>query len=147
MAIFAAMRLLEADGRLTEPVRILLGAVSGVEDELLRRVQVLPKHRNWLHFPWYAAAKGGGAFVMGDRIYAHQRFFLDAFTIHFLYLLAHEVGHLPHAARFGHTAFGRMRFVCWATGHYLRSALRNGWHAHRLARIEQEAERGRWVLA
>jgi hypothetical protein len=147
MANFAAMRLLEADGRLTGGVRLLLGAVSGVPDGLLHAVRVFPKERNWLRFPWYAAAQGGGAFVMGDRIFAHQRFFEPGAYRAFLFLLAHEVGHLPHAARFGASSTAKARFVCWAAGHYLRSALAHGRHAHRLARTEQEAERGRWVLA
>lgn len=147
MANFAAMRLLEADGSLTGAVRLLLGAVSGVPDELLREVRVFPKERNWLRFPWYAAAQGGGAFVMGDRIFAHRRFFEPHAQRAFLFLLAHEVGHLPHAARFGTSTLAKVRFVCWASGHYLRSALKHGRYAHRMARIEQEAERGRWVLA
>lgn len=146
MVIFAAMRLLEDDGRLTEAARLLLGAVSGVPDELLGRARVSPRERNWLRFPWYPAAQGGGAFVMGDRIFAHERFFRAENTMDFIYLLAHEVGHLKHAERFGGSAWGRTRFVCWAAGHYMRSGLRNGRNAHRLARIEQEAERGRWVL-
>ena len=147
MANFAAMRLLESDGRLNTPTRLLLGAVSGVHDDLLTAVRILPKEYNWLRFPWYATAKGGGAFVLGDRIYAHRRFFAPQASRAFLFMLAHEVGHLPHAAHFGFSGLGRTRFVLWAAGHYLRSALRHGREAHRLARIEQEAERGRWVLA
>lgn len=146
MANFAAMRLLEVDGRLTTPVRLLLGAVSGVGDHLLDPVRVYPKERNWLRFPWYAAARGGGAFVMGDRIYAHRKFFATSESTSFLLLLAHEVGHLPHAEPFGSSNAGKARFVLWAAGHYLRSAIRHGRQAHRYARIEQEAERGRWVL-
>ena len=145
MANFVAMWL-EKDGRLTRPTQKLLGAVSGVRAPLLASVRVFPKDHNWLHFPWYAAAKGGGAFVMGERISAHRHFFLPEHSPGFLFLLAHEVGHLPHAERFGASGLGRSRFVCWAAGHYLRSALLHGKHAHRLARIEQEAERGRWVL-
>lgn len=147
MANFAAMRLLGTDGSLAPPVRALLAAVSGVDNTLLYQVRVWPKDRNWLRFPWYAAAQGGGAFVMGDRIYAHRKFFAPDEHRAFLLLLAHEVGHLRHAEPFGFNALGRVRFVVWAAGHYLRSALRHGRHAHRLARIEQEAERGRWVLA
>jgi hypothetical protein len=146
MAKFAAVELLDANGGPTEATGLLLAAVSGVPVPMVRHVRVLPKERNWLRFPWYAAAKGGGAFLLGHRIYAHQRFFRPQHAHAFLLLLAHEVGHLPHAERFGNTAFGRLRFVCWAAGHYLRSAVRNGRQAHRMARIEQEAERGRWVL-
>ncbi|MBX2972178.1 MAG: hypothetical protein KF797_03660 [Flavobacteriales bacterium] len=141
------MRLLGTDGRLTHPARMLLSAASGVDASLLEQVRVYPKERNWLRFPWYPAAQGGGAFVMGGRIYAHRKFFAEQEHATFLFLLAHEVGHLPHAEPFGFHSMGRARFVLWAAGHYLRSALRHGRHAHRLARIEQEAERGRWVLA
>lgn len=146
MVKLAAVEILDAHGRLTEAAALLLAAVSGVPEPLVRSARVLPKERNWLHFPWYAAAKGGGAFVLSDRIYAHARFFRPENTQAFLHLLAHEVGHLRHAEPFGSTGVGRARFVCWAAGHYLRSALHHGKHAHRLARIEQEAERGRWVL-
>lgn len=140
------MRLLESDGHLTGSARLLLGAVSGVPDSLLARARVLPKHHNWLHFPWFHDRGGGGAFVMGDRIYASRHFFGKAHSTAFLLLLAHEVGHLPQAARFGNSAIGKTLFICWAAGHYLRSAVRHGRHAYRRSRIEQEAERGRWVL-
>lgn len=146
MANFAAMRLLEGDGRFTEPVRMLLCAVSAVPDALMEQAKVLPKRRNWLRFPWYAAAKGGGAFVMGDRIYANHHFFEPQRHMRFLLLLAHEVGHFPHAAVFGTSGWGKARFIGWAAVHYLRSGLVHGRRAHQLARIEQEAERGRWVL-
>lgn len=146
MANFAAMRLLNESERFTEPVGLLLAVVSGVPLALIASARVLPKERNWLRFPWYPAAQGGGAFVMVDRIYAHRRFFVPEQSRAFLLLLAHEVGHLAHAEPFGTTPLGRLRFVCWAGGHYVRSVLRHGRQAHRLARIEQEAERGRWVL-
>lgn len=142
-----AMRLLEADGRLTQPTRLLLGAASGVPDALLALAQVRPKEHNWLRFPWYPTAQGGGAFVLGHRIYVHRRFLQPGDERALLLMLAHEVGHLLHAAPFGFGAVGRARFVLWAAGHYLMSALRHGRHAHRRARIEQEAERGRWVLS
>lgn len=141
------MRLLEDDGRLGVPARLLLGAVARVPDALLHAARVLPRERNWLRFPWYRGSKGGGAFVMGDRIHVHRCLLEQQRSMDLLRLLAHEVGHLPHAARFGPgTATGRARFVIWTAGHYLRSALTNGRHAYQLSRIEQEAERGRWVL-
>lgn len=144
---FAAMRLLETDGRMTDPARQLLSAVARVSEALLRDVRILPRDRNWLRFPWYRGSKGGGAFVMGDRIYLHRSLLEDRRSHDLLDLLAHEVGHLAHAERFDPTtAVGRARFVLWAAGHYLRSALTHGRHAYQLARIEQEAERGRWVL-
>lgn len=146
MAKFAAVELLDAQGSLLAPTRLLLAAVSSVPTHLVATVRVLPKERNWLRFPWYSAAQGGGAFLLGDRIYADRWFFTSTHAVPFLFLLAHEVGHLRHAERFGRTGLGRARFVTWAAGHYLRSAIMHGQHAHRLSRIEQEAERGRWVL-
>lgn len=142
------MHLLEPNGHLTLPVRMLLRAVSQAPEDLLRSMRVLPRRRNWMGFPWYKTRKGGGAFVMGDRIYVSGHF-LDPrqdHTLAFLLLLAHEVGHLVHAARFGPGAMGRARFVLWAIGHYALSFIRHGGQGYRRARIEQEAERGRWVL-
>lgn len=140
------MRLLEADGRFSGPTRLLLAAVSGVPQALLAVVRVRSKDHNWLRFPWYSEAKGGGAFVLGDRIFVHPRLLQQGERRACLLLLAHEVGHLPHAAHFGFGGLGRTRFVLWAAGQYLGSALRHGRHAHREAQMEQEAERGRWVL-
>lgn len=140
--------ILENNGRLTPAAQVVLAAVSRVPRSLIRPVRVLPQGMNWLHFPWHSRRSGGGAFVMGDRIYASTHFFEPARRsgLPFLQLLAHEVGHLPHAARFGSHAVGRGRFVVWAMGHYAVSYARHGKEGHRNARIEQEAERGRWVL-
>lgn len=129
-----------------EATRLLLHAVSGVPMRLLEQARVLPRSANWLHFPWYAASKGGGAFVLGQRIYV-SRERLDGPPLKLLLLLAHEVGHLPQAERFGWSAWGRTRFVVWAASQYLVSFVRHGRNAHRKASLEQEAQRGRWVLA
>jgi len=148
MQLRSAMRILEEDGHLTPATQLLLGAVSKVPLPLLDAVQVFDRKENWLHFPWYSKRSGGGAFVMGVRIYASTVLLRDQndSPTSFLLLLAHEVGHLPHAARFGSNGSGRATFIVWAMGHYMISYLRHGRHGHRKARIEQEAERGRWVL-
>lgn len=148
MVIFAVVRLIDEQDRLLPPVAELLAAVSGVDLALVMEARVVSRRRNWLRFPWYAASRGGGAFVMGRSIYAHDHFLNGSkeALLPFLLLLSHEVGHLPHAARFHRKAWGSARFVFWAAGQYALSFLRHGRQAHRRARIEQEAERGRWVL-
>lgn len=114
---------------------------------LLVECKVHPARRNWLRFPWYSQRSGGGAIAVVDRIHASSRFFdPDGNATDFLMLLAHEVGHLVHAEHYPASRLGRTRFVLWATGHYVRSFVRNGRNWHRKAPIEQEAERGRWVL-
>lgn len=143
--------LLNDDGRLTESVRALIGAMGGVPDHLLRKAGVRPHTDNLLRFPWYPAQRGG-AFVLGHRIYVQGRQWRGARMhsgeepMHTLLLLTHEAGHLPQAERFGYGALGRTRFVLWAAWQYLVSALRHGRHAHDKAHLELEADEGRWVL-
>lgn len=143
--------LLDTEGRLTESVRALIGAVGGVPAQLLRNAVVRPHRDNLLRFPWYPARRGG-AFVLGRRIYVQGRQWRGAHartgeeSMHTLLLLTHEAGHLPQAARFGYYALGRTRFVLWAAWQYLVSALRHGRRAHDSAALEIEADEGRWVL-
>lgn len=126
---------------------LLLHSVSKVPLPLLQACRIYPTRRNWLRFPWYSQRSGGGAVAIVDRIFASGRFFSSSVQDSaFLLLLAHEVGHLLHAKDYPKTPWGRTRFVLWTSGHYLRSLVRNGTGWHRKARIEQEAERGRWVL-
>lgn len=142
-----AQTYLDDFGHLRPATTLLLHSVSKVPLPLLQACRVYPTRRNWLHFPWYSQRSGGGAVAIVDRIYASGRYFGDSPQDGtFLLLLAHEVGHLLHAKDYPMTAWGRTRFVLWTSGHYLRSLLRNGTDWHRNARIEQEAERGRWVL-
>ncbi len=143
-----AMRILKENGHFTSAAALLLAAVSKVPLAMIERAVVLSKRRNWLHFPWYPKSRGG-AFVLGEKVYVSDHFVQpnEDPSLRFLLLLAHEVGHLPHADQWGISPWGRAKFVLWATGHYARSSLLNGRHGHRKARIEQEAERGRWVLS
>jgi len=141
------MRILEHDGRPTAAVQCLLAAVADLPTAQLDGLHVLPRSANRLGFPWYPRSSGGGAFLLGERIYVSGNFLGPAAEpLALLLMLAHEVGHLPHAHRFGTGAWGRTRFVFWCAGHYAVSYLRHGSHGHRKATIEQEAERGRWVL-
>lgn len=144
--------LLDAEGRLTPVVQRLLLAVAPVDAGSLARVQVLPHTRNLLRFPWYPARRGG-AFVLGERIYMLKRSLRGAYTDEAteqhasLLLLAHEVGHLPQAARSGLTFSGKLRYVLRAARQYMWSALRHGRRAHDMAPLELEADEGRWVLS
>lgn len=141
------MPFLDQHAHLTPATVRLLHAVSRVPIRLLVACKVYPAQRNWFRFPWYSQRSGGGAIAVVDRIHASSRFFAAGSNdTGFLLLLAHEVGHLLHAQHYPPTSIGRTRFVLWATGHYARSFVRNGNQWHRKARIEQEAERGRWVL-
>ena len=144
--------LVRSDRSLTTPLLELLHAVSGVDRELLESARIHPHTANLLHFPWYPRSRGG-AFVLGSRIYLKERSL--AGTYHksgpeqtaSLLLLAHEVGHLPQAHRFGMNGLGKVRYVLWAAGQYGWSALRNGpTQAHDHAPLEREADQGRWVL-
>lgn len=142
------MRILENDGAMTGAAQLLLAEVAQTPPVLLATVRVLPRRFNWLGFPWYRRRHGGGAFVLVDRIYASGNFFDGEGTgsLTFLHLLAHEVGHLKHAEPFVGSILGKLRFVGWAAGHYARSYAQHGRAGYRKSRIEQEAERGRWVL-
>ena len=137
--------------RLNEATVLLLARVTGVEDPLLRSVELRPRERNWLRAPWFGGSPGG-AMVLGDRIYLSQALYQAPSTgpasnqLQWLLLLAHEMVHVQQAQRFGSGASGRMRFAVWAAGQYTRSFLVNGTKAYHHARFEQEAETGRIAL-
>lgn len=128
---------------------VLLSAITGSQEEVLRRVRILPRQRNWARAPWYAASEGGGAMVIGDRIYVTGRHEPARIggdrerLLRWTLLMAHEVVHVGQAQRFGFDALGRLRFVAWATGNYARSFLLHGRRAHAKAPFELDAERGR----
>ena len=130
----------------------LLSAVTGLPEELLRTVRIRPRGRNWLHAPWYPATEGGGAMVIGDRIYVSpmhepQRIAGDRERLlRWTLLMAHEVMHVGQARRFGYTASGRLRFLAWAGANYARSFINHGRAAHAKAAFEIEAEQGRQAL-
>lgn len=147
------MPFIDERDHLNGATQMVLAAVSGVADHLLCECRVLARKGNRLRFPWYGAHSAGGAFVLSRCIYMSDHFFTgnvgrvrlkdDERT---LLLLAHEVGHLPHAARFRANLYGQLGFIFWAAGIYTLSIFRHGANWHRKAWIEQEAERGRWVL-
>ncbi|HEX2616160.1 MAG TPA: hypothetical protein VHL57_01395 [Flavobacteriales bacterium] len=144
---------IRTDGRLTEAAVIALHAVSGVPMDLLRAARIRPATRNWLRAPWYGYARGG-ALTLGRSIYFTRRYFDPqaladgsiASTWAWLKLLAHEVGHLPQAARYGYSALGLTRYLAAFTAQYGSRALTFRKAVHDGAKLEIEADKGRWVL-
>ncbi len=121
---------------------------------LLHTARIRRSHQNWLHAPWYGYHRGG-AITVGRTIWFTRKWFArDGFgdgalesTWRWLLHLAHEVGHLAQAERYGQGLWGRSRYVA----HF---ALEYGWRAitfkravHDGASLEIEADLGRWVLA
>ena len=151
--------LLTDDGRLTPMAVDLLAALAAVDRELLIRARVIRTGADVLWFPWYRRRRGGGAFVVGRTIrftpnwYAASGYGRSSFgdrsrrsTLRWLMHLAHEVGHLPQAERFGQQALGRLRYLLAFAGQYGSRALLGRWPVHDGAPLEREADRGRWVL-
>ncbi|HOP43612.1 MAG TPA: hypothetical protein PLA11_08825 [Flavobacteriales bacterium] len=151
--------LLTDDGRLTPMAVDLLAALAAVDRELLIRARVIRTGADVLWFPWYRRRRGGGAFVVGRTIrftpnwYAASGYGRSSFgdrsrrsTLRWLMHLAHEVGHLPQAERFGQHALGRLRYLLAFAGQYGSRALLGRWPVHDGAPLEREADRGRWVL-
>jgi len=148
-----SMPFVEGTSYLNSATQLLLAAVSHVPEYLLKDCKVLPQKGNLLRFPWYGERGGGGAFVMGRYVYMSGHFFDRNNSVNglkddlsTLLLIAHEVGHLPHSAQFSNDRTGQVRFLFWAAWTYVLSFFRNGSAWHKKAWIEQEAERGRWVL-
>ena len=151
--------LLTDDGRLTPMAVDLLAALAAVDRDLLLRARVKRTGGDVLWFPWYRRRRGGGAFVVGRTIrftpnwYAASGYGRSSFgdrsrrsTLRWLMHLAHEVGHLPQAERFGQQALGRLRYLLAFAGQYGSRALLGRWPVHDGAPLEREADRGRWVL-
>ena len=151
--------LLTDDGCLTPVAVDLLAALAAVDRELLVRARVKRTGGDVLWFPWYRRRRGGGAFVVGRTIrftpnwYAATGYGRSSFgdhsrrsTLRWLMHLAHEVGHLPQAERFGQHALGRLRYLLAFAGQYGSRALLGRWPVHEGAPLEREADRGRWVL-
>ncbi|HEY0978507.1 MAG TPA: hypothetical protein VGE21_13625 [Flavobacteriales bacterium] len=146
------IRTLEGEG-LTRSATLALSAVSGVRTEMLDRARILPASRNWMRAPWYTYARGG-AMTVGRSIYFTRRYFDPqgladgsiGSTWAWLRLLAHEVGHLPQAERFGRHATGIARYLAAFTWQYGSRALLLRKEVHDGAPLEIEADLGRWVL-
>jgi hypothetical protein len=142
------------DGSLTEAAVVLLHAVSGVEIDLLRAVRIRPSRTNWLHAPWYPCARGGaitvGRTIWFTRIWSDPKGYGDGSLTSirkWLLLLAHEVGHLPQAERFGRSFFAKVRYVAAFSCQYGSRAVLLRRPIHDGSRLEREADLGRWVLS
>lgn len=149
----APARLIGPDGRLTPCAVRVLQAFSGVRNDLLLSARIRPAQANWLRAPWYTYHHGG-AITIGRTIWFNRKWF-DASghgdgsilsTWIWLQHLAHEVGHLPQAERFGLSLWGRSLYVVAFTGQYAQRALLLRRDVHDGAPLEREADRGRWVL-
>lgn len=145
--------VLRPDGALTEAAVLLLHAVTRVDEQLLRAVRIRPSRRNWLRAPWYAYRRGG-AITVGRTIWFTGIWFhaegrgdgSPSSTMHWLLHLAHEVGHLPQAERFGHSLPGKLRYVTAFAGQYIKRAVLFRWPVHDGSPLEREAELGRQTL-
>ncbi len=145
--------LLQADGCLTEDAIRVLHLVSGVPEHLLHVCRVRPADSNWTRAPWYAYHRGGGL-TIGRTIWLTRKFFDPqgwgnqeaGSLLHWLAILAHEVGHLPQAEAIGRSRWARIRYVALFTWAYASRAALLRFPVHDGARLEQEADRGRVVL-
>lgn len=146
--------LIDPNGALTPPTQAVLALVSGVAPSLLQAVRVRPASSNWLRAPWYRYARGG-AMTIGRTIWFTACWWHDPgladrsvqSTNRWLMHLAHEVGHLPQAERFGYSFLGRARYVTCFAYQYGMRALAFKRDVHDGAPLEIEADIGRWVLA
>lgn len=149
----APSSLVGSDHHLTPPAREVLHAVTGVSMHLLEAVRIRPASGNWLHAPWYDYHRGG-AITIGRTIWFTRKWFEAegygdgslAATWNWLQHLAHEVGHLPQAERFGYGLLGKARYVLAFTRQYGGRAMTLKKDVHDGARFEIEADRGRWTL-
>ena len=143
--------------RLTELAKTVLEAVANVPRPLLDEATVGRSGAEALWFPWYPRKRGGGAFVVGRTI----RFTSNWYAVdgpgafgdgsrssaqRWLLHLAHEVGHLPQAARTGTGLLGRVRYLLTFAWQYGIRAVLFRFPVHDGAPLERAADRGRWVL-
>ncbi len=145
--------LINADGSPTPTACDLLHAVSDVPLDLLQRMRIRRASDNWLHAPWYRYERGG-AITIGASIYFTRKWFAPdgygdgsiASTWKWMLHLAHEVGHLPQAERFGLNRWGQLKYIMTFTGQYAWRAIAFRHPVHDGSPLEIEADMGRWVL-
>lgn len=141
------------DGSLNDAAIALLHAVTGVDEMLLRAARIRPSRTNWLHAPWYNY-HCGGAITVGRTIWFTRIWFEPSglgdgslrSSWRWLIHLAHEVGHLQQAERFGRSLFAKARYVSAFTLQYAARALFFRTDVHDGSRLEREADLGRQVL-
>ena len=149
----APASLIQPDTHLTPLARLSLHTVTGVPMHLLDDVRVKPASANWLRVPWYRYRRGGAMTVGRTIWFTRKRFDAEGYgdgsllaTWNWLQHLAHEVGHLPQAERFGFGLIGKARYVLAFTKQYGGRAATMKSDVHDGARLEIEADRGRWAL-
>jgi hypothetical protein len=151
--VSAPTTLVDVQGALTPLACEVLHGVSGVPLPVLRSARIRRSQQNWVRAPWYRYHRGG-AITVGHTIWFTRKWFASdghgdgsaESTWRWLQHLAHEVGHLAQAERYGLGLLGKMRYVA----HF---AVQYGWRAitfrravHDGAALEIEADLGRWVL-
>jgi hypothetical protein len=140
-----------AEQRLNPSCILLYGRLLGLPAELLGRVRVFPRDRNWLHAPWYGDAPGG-AMVLAEHIYLSRTLYHapqgrdSRLHLSWLLLMAHELVHVRQARSLSPGPLRPLRFGVWAGLRYARSFLRHGRRAYAEAAFEREAESGRDAL-
>lgn len=145
--------VLQPDGHLTEAAQLALHTVCNVDPELLRSVRIRPSASNWLYAPWYPYRRGG-ALTIGRTIWFTGIWFSPnghgdgspASTLRWLLHLAHEVGHLPQAERFGQSLGGKLRYVAAFAWQYGKRAVLFRRPVHDGSPLEREADLGRQVM-
>ncbi len=149
----APSQFVQADGSLTPIACDVLHAVSGVPMGQLRDARIRRSRDNWLHAPWYPYRRGGaitiGRSIWFTRIWFDERAYGDGSinnTWRWMQLLAHEVGHLPQAHRFGFNTRGKAEYVAAFVWQYASRAITLRFPIHDGSALEIEADMGRWVL-
>ncbi len=141
-------------GALTPLARTVLHAVSGAPLHLLEAARIRRSQQNWVRAPWYPYDRAG-AITVGRTIWFTQKWFArDGYgdgsadsTWQWLQHLAHEVGHLAQAERYGPGLWGKLRYLAHFTWQYGWRAITLKRAVHDGASLEIEADLGRWVLA
>ncbi len=132
---------------------MVLHAVSGVPMPVLEAARIRRSAQNWMRAPWYRYHRGG-AITVGRTIWFTRKWFAaNGFgdgtvesTWRWLQHLAHEVGHLSQADRYGMGLWGRSRYVAHFAMQYGWRAITFQGNVHDGASLEIEADLGRWVL-
>lgn len=121
---------------------------------VLEAARIRRSQQNWVRAPWYPYHRGG-AITVGRTIWFTRKWFANdghgdgsvQSTWRWLQHLAHEVGHLAQAQRYGLGLMGKSRYLAHFTLQYGWRAITFKRAVHDGASLEIEADLGRWVLA
>lgn len=137
--------------RLNASCVLLYGRLLGLAPEVLVRVRLFPRDRNWLHAPWFGDAPGG-AMVLAEHVYLSRTLFHApqgsdrSLQLSWLLLMAHELVHVRQSRALAAGPLRPLRFGLWAGLRYARSFFLHGRRAYANAGFEREAEAGRNAL-